>query len=521
MAGKLYNLARMTTPTTGTGTLTLGAAVSGFLSFVAAGVLDGETVTYAIQDGSASEIGRGVYTASGTTLTRSVLKSTNSNSAISLSGSAQVFITPSAEDFLIATNAQTGTTYTVLQSDLGKLVTFTNAAAVAVTLPQAVTNFSTGWFATLSNIGQSVVTITPTTSTIGGATTFALQPGQSVKVVSDGTNWMVDRGATKAPSNAIINGDFRIAQRGTSFTSATTPANNDDTYVLDRWVLLSDGNDIVDVTQSANVPSGGIYSIALDVETINKKFGVLQIIEQKNCAGLFGQNVVVSFNARVSATTKLDNVKCAIIAWDGTSDSVTSDIVSAWNVEGTNPTLVANWTYENTPSNLGLSTSWARYSVTASVDTASVKNIGVFIWSDVTDTDLGDFLYITDVQIEHGTIASKFLNTPYSEEFAKCQRYYRRLGAGLQGHTVNTTSVDFFAVLDPSMRVAPTLALVSSVVAIVIPASGYTSSGSSMPTNTINANGFRGRIDGFTGMTGSEPAGCNQSADIYTLDAEL
>lgn len=195
MAGKLYNLARMTTPTTGTGTLTLGSSVSGFLSFVAAGVLDGETVTYAIQDGSASEIGRGVYTASGTTLTRSVLKSTNSNSAISLSGSAQVFITPSAEDFLIATNAQTGTTYTVLQSDLGKLVTFSNAAAVAVTLPQAVTNFATGWFTTLSNVGSSAVTITPTTSTIGGASSLALVPGASVQVVSDGTNWNVVRGS--------------------------------------------------------------------------------------------------------------------------------------------------------------------------------------------------------------------------------------------------------------------------------------------------------------------------------------
>lgn len=102
MAKILYDLARMTTATTGTGTITLGsAATSGgvtFLSFSAAGVQDGDTVTYAIADTNASEIGRGVYTASGTTLTRSVLKSTNSNSAISLSGNAQVFITAAAED---------------------------------------------------------------------------------------------------------------------------------------------------------------------------------------------------------------------------------------------------------------------------------------------------------------------------------------------------------------------------------------------------------------------------------------
>lgn len=97
---KLYNLARMTTATTGTGTITLGSAVAGFLSFVSAGISDGDVITYAIQDGSNSEIGRGTYTASGTTLTRSVLKSTNSNALISLSGAAQVFITPAAEDLL-------------------------------------------------------------------------------------------------------------------------------------------------------------------------------------------------------------------------------------------------------------------------------------------------------------------------------------------------------------------------------------------------------------------------------------
>ncbi len=96
---KLYNLARMTTATTGTGTITLGSAVSGFLSFAAAGVANGEVVTYAIRDGGSSEIGRGTYTASGTTLTRSVLKSTNSDAAINLSGAAEVYITAAKEDF--------------------------------------------------------------------------------------------------------------------------------------------------------------------------------------------------------------------------------------------------------------------------------------------------------------------------------------------------------------------------------------------------------------------------------------
>jgi len=93
MALVLADRVQVTTSTTGTGTLTLGSAVTGFQDFTVIG--DGNTTYYTITNSTAWEVGVGTYTSSGTTLARTtILSNSNGNtSPITLSGDSNVFVT--------------------------------------------------------------------------------------------------------------------------------------------------------------------------------------------------------------------------------------------------------------------------------------------------------------------------------------------------------------------------------------------------------------------------------------------
>jgi hypothetical protein len=234
--------------------------------------------------------------------------------------------------------------------------------------------------------------------------------------------------AEKYYHNFIINPDGAIAQRGTTITAATLYPNDDDSYTMDKHLLLSDGNDIVKVSRDTDAPGGSLYAIKHLVGTANKKFGFCRFIENEEAIKLTDQIVSIGFQAKVNAGSNIDNIRAAVISWDGAADTITSDVVSVWNGAGTNPTLVANWTYENTPANMAITDSYQLFTIgNIEVDTASMANLALFVWVDDVDAAINDEFYVSQIRL----IKNNYLPLTYTarnnkDETRLCQGFFQK-----------------------------------------------------------------------------------------------
>jgi hypothetical protein len=147
----LVNRAKVGTTTTGTGTITLGPAKVGYQTLADAGVVDTNVVRYVIEDGSDFEIGTGTYTASGTTLSRTVIESSNSDAALSLSGSAVVFVSATAEDLAVLDITALGS------SEANKAVTADANGDVTLSQELKATSYNESYIAVTSTSNATTV----------------------------------------------------------------------------------------------------------------------------------------------------------------------------------------------------------------------------------------------------------------------------------------------------------------------------------------------------------------------------
>ena len=230
--------------------------------------------------------------------------------------------------------------------------------------------------------------------------------------------------------NAIINGDFSINQRG--FTSTTTTAS----YGFDRWYGQWSGGTVTYSAQAftlGNAISGqespNFARLVTASQTgANTDFARLeQRIESVRTFA--GQTVTVSFWAKVGSGTP----KIAIE-------------LQQYFGSGGSPSAQVN-TYAG---QITLSTSWVRYSVTATLPSISGKTIGtdgkdmlgLYIYTSAGsdyNSRTGTLGYqnitfdIWGVQVEAGSVATPFERRPPQVELALCQRYcvaWRNAGGG-------------------------------------------------------------------------------------------
>ena len=229
MAFVIKDRVKETTTTTGTGTVTLLGAVSGFEAFSAIG--NTNTTYYAIVHQSADEweVGIGTYTASGTTLARTtVLSSTNSDAAVDFAaGTKDVFVTYPADKAVYVSASPAFIDVSVGGSLTGVSATFTNhvsANTLAVVGATSIGGALSGVSATFSNhVSVNALGVVGITSIGGSLVGTSATFGDHVSVSSFAATGIVSVGGSLVGTSATF-GDH-VSVSSMAVTGNVTAAN--------------------------------------------------------------------------------------------------------------------------------------------------------------------------------------------------------------------------------------------------------------------------------------------------------
>lgn len=243
---------------------------------------------------------------------------------------------------------------------------------------------------------------------------------------------------------AIINGNFDIWQRGTSFN------NPNGVYTADRWLAVYDGTgSTVTVSQQAftpgqiSVPNNPRYFYRW-AQTVAGTGGTYKNITQKieDVNNFSGQQATLSFWAKADAPRIISEIMNQNFGLGGSST-----------------------VYFGSQA-INLTTSWQKFTVTFNVPSISGKTIGT---GNCLELNFGLPLNtvmtidIAQVQLNAGSVALPFCPKRFDDELKACRRYYRRnsvdsaYGAFGIGMAISATTANIFIPFDVKMRASPTL----------------------------------------------------------------
>ena len=263
---------------------------------------------------------------------------------------------------------------------------------------------------------------------------------QDIRALGDAIDTSVwNIGFGQAGKNKVINGDFGVWQRGTSFAAGL--------FCADRFVNDSDGTCTASqqTFTPGTAPVSG-YESQFFLRQARTASGTYQIVAQKieDVRTFANQTVTLSYWAKADSTvTNLPNISQNF--GSGGSSQVTS-----------------------TAGSQSITTSWTRFTYTITLPSVSGKTIGTGSNIEIRPIRIVDgaahTVDIWGVQLEYGSKATPFetASGTLQGELALCQRYYVRWGGdaayqriGL-GYWTQTTNMAVPIVMPVSMRVPPT-----------------------------------------------------------------
>lgn len=281
--------------------------------------------------------------------------------------------------------------------------------------------------------------------------------------------------------NLIINGDMRIAQRGT--TETVSEGSNEGYATVDRWELsfnAGSGGAIV-VEQSSDAPNGFSNSLKFESSTTYDSFSGTESIffgtklEGQDLQGLgYGtagaKNIVLSFWIKSNNYFDPISVKFQTIpsqthfvrsvtptsSWTKHEISVPPNTIGEMqNNNGTG--LRVYFTLAGTASGEYAGDETSEW-IASRRD--YVNDVGNFVQSS------GNTFYITGVQLEVGDTATEFEHRSYGEELALCQRYYEveilpnrtSYAYGVDGNNKNMRTTNFAA----TKRASPSVTILDT-----------------------------------------------------------
>ena len=264
----------------------------------------------------------------------------------------------------------------------------------------------------------------PAATTAGGIIYVSNETGGAVLAFSDGTNWrrVTDRAVLGlgGPSlsgfrNKLINGDFDIWQRGTSF-----PGVGNEDYTADRWVALRNGSGAtIGISRQAftpgqaDVPGNPVHFFRYD----------------QTVAGTGSTYTHIRQRIEGAKTLAAKTVTCTWCMKASGALSVRPRIMQYFGTGGT-----PSGTTGTTAGPVNLTTSWQKFQQTLALPSVSGKTFG----SNGDDTLMFGFEFPTNavqtidiahVSLVEGDAAGE--TDPFSprhlqQEMALCERYYEK-----------------------------------------------------------------------------------------------